>query len=128
MQLELPFQSVEADFVRHPRARHYVVRVRDDGTVRVTIPRGGSKREARAFADRQRGWIEKERRRVEAARRVQPDAVSPEVERDLRARAARELPARVLELARAHGLTVSRISVRNQRWRWGSCSKDGHIC
>ena len=128
MQLELPFQSVEADFVRHPRARHYVVRVRDDGTVRVTIPRGGSKREARQFADRQHGWIERERRRVEAERRMQRDTAPPEVERELRARATRELPARVLELARTHGLTVSRISVRNQRWRWGSCSKDGHIC
>jgi predicted metal-dependent hydrolase len=38
------------------------------------------------------------------------------------------LPARVLELAAAHGLTVARVSVRNQRWRWGSCSRAGHIC
>src|SRR2546423_15581340 len=121
MQFELPFQSVEADFVRHPRARHYVVRVRDDGTVRVTIPRGGSKREARQFADRQHRWIEQERRRVEAERRVQRCTASPEVERELWARAKRELPARVLELARAQGLTVSRISVRNQRWRGGAC-------
>ena len=27
-----------------------------------------------------------------------------------------------------HGLTVSRVSIRNQRWRWGSCSRNGHIC
>jgi len=46
----------------------------------------------------------------------------------LRARAARELPPRLLELAAAHGLCVTRISVRNQRWRWGSCSRSGHIC
>src|SRR5437763_15983619 len=127
MQLELPFQCVEPDFVRHPRARHYIVRVRDDGTVRVTIPRGGSRREARKFADRQHGWIENERRRVEAERRVQGVTASPEAERELRERAARELPPRVWELARAHGLTVSRVSVRNQRWRWGACSKSGQI-
>ena len=23
---------------------------------------------------------------------------------------------------------VSRVSVRNQKWRWGSCSRRGHIC
>ena len=27
-----------------------------------------------------------------------------------------------------HGLAVSRVSVRNQRTRWGSCGRDGHIC
>ena len=59
---------------------------------------------------------------------MQRYTASPEVERELWARAKRELPARVRELARAQGLTVSRISVRNQRWRWGSCSKDGHVC
>ena len=26
------------------------------------------------------------------------------------------------------GLTVSKVSVRNQKWRWGSCSRRGHIC
>jgi predicted metal-dependent hydrolase len=116
------------EFVRHPRARRYVIRVRADGTVRVTIPRGGSKRDAVDFAARQRRWIEEERGRVagEAARRGDP--TPPEVVRDLRARAARELPPRLLELAAEHGLRVSRISVRNQRWRWGSCSRSGHIC
>jgi hypothetical protein len=38
------------------------------------------------------------------------------------------LPRRLLELASAHGLTVTKISIRNQKWRWGSCSRDGHIC
>ena len=38
-----------------------------------------------------------------------------------------DLPARLLELAARHGLTVSRVSVRNQRTRWGSCGRDGHI-
>jgi len=23
---------------------------------------------------------------------------------------------------------VTRVSIRNQQWRWGSCSPDGHIC
>ena len=37
-------------FVRMRRARRYVMRVRPDGDVRVTIPRGGSKAEAQRFA------------------------------------------------------------------------------
>ena len=46
----------------------------------------------------------------------------------LREQAKRELPVRLLELAAQHGLTVTRISIRNQRSRWGSCSRSGHIC
>jgi len=37
-------------FVRHLRARRYLLRVEHDGRLRVTIPRGGSRREADAFA------------------------------------------------------------------------------
>ena len=124
-----PGTALEAvQFVRHPRARRYVIRVRDDGTVRVTIPRGGSKREAEDFARRQQHWIEKERARVAADTAHSREVPPPEVVRELRARAARELPPRLLELAAEHGLRVGRISVRNQRWRWGSCSRSGHIC
>ena len=54
------------DLIRHPRARRYVVRVRPDGSVRVTIPRWGSKSEAMAFAERQRAWIEKQRTRLQS--------------------------------------------------------------
>ena len=106
-----------------------MIRVADDGTVRVTLPRWGSKREAAAFADRERAWIEKQQQRREQERlRPKPTTISPEVERELRDRAKRELPARLLELAALHRLTVTRISVRNQRWRWGSCSRKGRIC
>jgi len=128
IQRSLPFEP-HFVFVRHPRARRYVVRVADDGSVRVTIPRWGSKREAAAFAEQERVWIEKQQRRAEQERhRPKPPPLSPEVERDLRGRAKRELPARLLELAAVHGLAVTRVSVRNQRWRWGSCSRAGHIC
>jgi len=48
-------------------------------------------------------------------------------EHHLRALAMRELPARCYELARMHGLIVSRVSIRNQRSRWGSCSSRGAI-
>ena len=51
----------------------------------------------------------------------------PAVERHLWQLAARELPARVLELAAQHQLPVRRVTIRNQRSRWGSCSRRATI-
>ena len=56
------------DFVRMRRARRYVLRVRPDGSVRVTVPRGGSRAEAVRFLERHAAWIQRERSRLGSAR------------------------------------------------------------
>ena len=108
-------------FVRHRRARRYLLRVEPDGRVRVTIPRGGSKREADAFVERHTEWVARQRARLT------PSAVGAEERRVLRERARADLPARLLDLAAQHGMTVTGVSIRNQRTRWGSCGRDGRI-
>jgi predicted metal-dependent hydrolase len=157
-------------FVRHPRARRYVVRVLPDGSVRVTMPRRGSMRDAEAFLAKSRTWVARQREKLRArppasARgladgdllllrgvptRVRIDRsgerarlvvgvlhaplaappsgdLRPLVVRLLRAVAARELPIRLRELAARHQLAVSRVTVRDQRSRWGSCARSGNI-
>jgi predicted metal-dependent hydrolase len=52
------------EFVRVRTARRYILRIRPDGTLRVTVPRGGSRREAEQFVRRQQPWIARERGRV----------------------------------------------------------------
>jgi predicted metal-dependent hydrolase len=74
MQLELPFlrsavheptpSEMAIELVRVRAARRYILRVRPDGTLRVTLPRWGSKREALAFVATERRWVEQERARV----------------------------------------------------------------
>jgi predicted metal-dependent hydrolase len=115
-------------FVRRARARRYIIRVAANGGIRVTVPRGGSKRQARAFAEQQRPWVEKQRHKLALDRQRPGQTIDPEIENKLRARARLELPARLLELAAQNELRVVRVSVRNQRWRWGSCAPNGHIC
>jgi predicted metal-dependent hydrolase len=52
------------EFVRVRRARRYILRVRPDGTLRVTVPTGGSRREAEQFVRKHQRWIRRERDRV----------------------------------------------------------------
>lgn len=177
MQLDLPFLRAPAvepgrpglsiEFVRMRRARRYIVRVRPDGTVRVTIPRGGSRDEAARFVHRQMSWIAKERQRVAAAlvTPVWADGASMmlrgalvpirlerlstgrtivsygersvalpvdgnihrAIQADLRMLAREELGRRLHVLAAAHQVTVSAFTIRNQRSRWGSCSRSARI-
>jgi len=81
-----------------------------------------------AFAEAQRPWIDKQRARFLTERATRREEMPAERALELRAEAARQLPVRLLELAKAFGLDVARVSVRNQRWRWGSCSRKGLIC
>jgi predicted metal-dependent hydrolase len=116
-------------FVRHRWARRYILRVLDDGTLRVTLPRRGSKREAEAFVERSASWIAHQRERM--AQPVSPQSSAfvarGSGETGSFRRAKSELPQQLLALARAHNITVTRISVRNQRSRWGACSARGSI-
>ncbi len=98
-----------------------MLRVEHDGRVRVTIPRGGSKREADAFVQRHTDWVARQRARLT------PSAFGPDERAALRKRARAELPPRLMEIAAEHGLTVTGVSIRNQRTRWGSCGRDGNI-
>jgi predicted metal-dependent hydrolase len=177
VQLDLPFlrasesfkspppQFPEIEFVRLRRARRYILRVRADGGLRVTIPRAGSRAEAARFVERQAAWIEKERARVRSAggpvewghggqvllrgERVHIEVADGGrvlrygerviripagignlrrcIEGDLRVLARAELGARLHALARAHALIVAGLSIRNQKSRWGSCSRSGRI-
>jgi predicted metal-dependent hydrolase len=163
--LRIGDRSVPLLLVHNPKARRYLLRLKPDGTARITIPRGGNVTHAHQFAQHGRPWLEQQLQRllswpatpaiwtsatevwfrgeqvrleIEQAGHVRlgseiirvKDAsadLRPTVEAHLRKLASREFPPRVRELALLHGLTVQRVSVRNQRSRWGSCSRRGTI-
>jgi len=116
--------SGEVRLVVNRRARRYIARVLPDGTLRITLPRYGSRAEALRFAERIEPWA-REQQQKHARRVPPPDWPAPT--REWLARARRELIPRVGELAHQHGLSISRVSIRRQRSRWGSCSRRGVI-
>ena len=122
MQLDLFAPRTDTVFVRHRWARRYILRVLDNGTLRVTLPRWGSKKEALAFVARSQAWIAKQLLKLAS----RPVVVLPN-EAEMRSRASKELPEQLLLLAGRHDISVTRVSIRNQRTRWGACSSRGSI-
>ena len=59
-------QDVPLVFAVNNRARCYILRVRSDGSARVTIPRRGSIRAAREFAERNVAWLNQQLQRFAA--------------------------------------------------------------
>ena len=93
--------------------------------VRVTVPRWGSLREARAFASEQQGWIDRQRQRLEYSEGDDARRARAGETRGLGTRQSANCRRGSLTLAAGLGLAVSKVSVRNQKWRWGSCSRQG---
>jgi predicted metal-dependent hydrolase len=116
-------EAMALEIVRHRRARRYILRMAEDGMLRLTVPRGASIAGGLRFAERQGDWIARERVRQDARARAR----QPAVEAQMRVRAEKELPGRCLDLADRCGVSIARVSVRNQRSRWGSCSPKGTI-
>jgi predicted metal-dependent hydrolase len=70
VQLSVGPQSLPLLLVRNPRARRYLLRLRPDGTARVTIPRGGTPAMARQFVERHVAWLERELQRLQTRPRI----------------------------------------------------------
>ncbi len=139
---------------RHRRARRYLLRLTDEGGVRLTVPRGASLSAGLRFAETQAAWIAEQWARLRARAMWGPgtevwyrgvetplvvEATSVRlgdliiardpgedlracVHRRLRDLAAVELPERCRAAAAECRLEPERISVRDQRSRWGACS------
>jgi predicted metal-dependent hydrolase len=113
-------------FERSKRAQRVNVSVRPSTGVRVAVPYGLSFKTAERFVRAKTDWIQRHLHRIrqyEALGTIPSDApVGIE-----RTQARRKLTNRLDHLARKHGFTYNRVSVRNQRTRWGSCSSANNI-
>ncbi|MDH4320136.1 MAG: M48 family metallopeptidase [Desulfobulbaceae bacterium] len=113
-------------FAPSRRARRLILSIRPFRGIRLAIPNGVSMERASAFLDAKRYWLLDHLprvRRMEAALNHRADTL-PAVDRQA---ATRILTARLHELARRHGFVYQRVTIRNQKSRWGSCSAKNNI-
>lgn len=101
------------------------IQITPAGEVVLRCPNRMPKREAEAFLESKRAWVE-----THLAKYAQRPALapfSPEEIKALARKAAAELPKRAAYFAPLVGVNFGRITIRSQRTRWGSCSAKGNL-
>ena len=113
-------------FVSSSRAQRINVSVKAAGGVRVAVPKRASLKDAQRFVLSKQDWIEKQLIRLKKVQ-DEADKFSEEVkELDIN-QAASKIAARLQELAQEHNFSYNRLTIRNQKTRWGSCSAKNNI-
>ena len=115
--------------VTYSQRKTIALRIVGAGQVEVRAPLGMKKAEIEAFLEKHRSWIEKhmaQARERLAGEEKQPRFSEEEI-RALGEKALALLPPRVEHFARRLGVTYGRITIRNQKTRWGSCSSKGKL-
>jgi predicted metal-dependent hydrolase len=108
------------------RARRIIITVRPGRGVRVAVPRRSSIEAALKFVQAKKPWLQKHLDRIKQYEK-QKQAFSDVFLNIDKAAARQQIISRLSQLAKQHGFTYSKVSIRNQRTRWGSCSGKGSI-
>lgn len=100
-----------------------------DGALIVRAPRKAKQAEIDAMIEAHRPWIEKHLKKAEEHRQA-AEALPPLTIAEIRAladQALQVIPERVRYYAPLVGVRYGRITIRNQRTKWGSCTAQGNL-
>lgn len=115
---------MEYELIRSSR-KTLAVQIRQ-GKVIVRAPLRATDKQIESFVQGHRAWIEthlaKQKKATENVRRLTQDEI-----RMLADKALEVIPKRVAYYAQLIGVTYGRITIRNQRSKWGSCSAKGNL-
>ena len=120
--------DIEYHLIRSDR-RSIGIEVDREGKVTVRAPYSCEKKRIDRFLLEKENWIrQKVKLQKENAMKRQEKREMPEAEKKYYRNLAREvLGARTGYYARKMGVTYGRISIREQKTRWGSCSGKGNL-
>ena len=111
-------------FVNSERAKHLSITIKSDRTVRLTIPKRVPVKKAREFLRSKTDWID---RHLQKFDELEKERREPQLPSIYGLKAGAILIQRLQELARLHNFKYRKVSIRNQKTRWGSCSGKNNI-
>lgn len=119
---------MKIEIIRSSR-KTMVLEVTGEGKVIVRAPKRMPQTEIERFVQDKSFWIEKSLEKMQSRKqeRGSLEKLSMEEIRRLADEALRVLPEKTSFFARKVGVTYGKITIRNQKSRWGSCSAKGNL-
>lgn len=120
------FETVPYEVKRYRRAKYIRIIIKPGGAVVVSTPWRTPKYVADRFLQANLPWVTRAREKMQG---LQPlaRAGNPVEYKQNKAEALAVFTARLKELNVHYQFSYRRVSVRNQKTRWGSCSKTGTL-
>ena len=115
--------------VVYSNRKSVAIQIKPDGTVVLRAPYGVPKRELNRILEEKSAWIEAHLQEImerEAEQKTLPKFSMQEI-KELANKALAYIPERVKYYAPIVGVNYTRITIRNQKTRWGSCSSKGGL-
>ena len=117
-----------AEIIRS-RRKTLALQIADDGHLIVRANLRSSNKDIIAFIEKSEKWINTHTAKVQQRNR-ELEQTEPFTEQDIHDMAEKALamiPERVKYYAEKLGVTYGRITIRNQRTKWGSCTSKGNL-
>ena len=107
------------------------IQVNADLTVTVRVPRYTSRKDIERIIREKEPWIQRHIEQIKTKQEVyeamETSYLTDEEIRELADKARKYIPERVAYFAGRMGVSYGRITIRNQKTRWGSCSSKGNL-
>lgn len=107
------------------------IQVNSDLSVTVRAPRSASEKDIEEILKKKEAWISKHIEKIKKTKERLEAESTEKLTREkviaLAEEALKVIPERVEYFAKVIGVTYGKITVRNQKTRWGSCSSKGNL-
>ena len=107
------------------------IQVNSDLSVTVRAPRSASEKDIEEILKKKEAWINRHIEKIKKTKERLEAEPTEKLTREkviaLAEEALKVIPARVEYFARVIGVTYGKITIRNQKTRWGSCSSKGNL-
>lgn len=116
---------MEYQWVRSNR-KTTAIQINEKGDIIVRSPYSVSRRKVEQMLREKQDWIEKHQKAIKERENSRREITEQERREGIE-RAKQILPARIQYYAKIMGVTYGRITLREQKTRWGSCSSEGNL-